>query len=38
MKPRTFLSYLWKVPVCSLAFVAGTMLGSILAGLMGMQM
>lgn len=38
MKPRTFLSYLWKVPVCSLAFVAGTMLGSILAGWMGMQM
>ncbi|HUS70020.1 MAG TPA: hypothetical protein VM075_04495 [Anaerolineae bacterium] len=38
MKPRTVLSYLWKVPVCGLAFMAGTMLGSILAGWMGMQM
>jgi len=31
MKPRTVLSYLWKVPVCGLAFLAGTILGSMLA-------
>ena len=37
MKPRTVLSYLWKVPVCGLAFLAGTILGSMLAGAMGMQ-
>jgi hypothetical protein len=36
MKPRTVLSYLWKVPLCGLAFMAGTMLGGMLAGLIGM--
>ncbi|HEM61181.1 MAG TPA: hypothetical protein ENO24_02730 [Chloroflexi bacterium] len=36
MKLRTALSYLWKVPVCGLAYMAGTVLGSIVAGLMGM--
>jgi hypothetical protein len=38
VKSRTILSYLWKVPACALAFMAGTVLGSILAGLLGMQM
>jgi hypothetical protein len=33
---RTVLSYLWKVPLCGLAFMAGTMLGGMLAGLVGM--
>ena len=37
MNPRTVLSYAWKVPVCGLAFLAGTILGSMLAGAMGMQ-
>ena len=37
MNPRTVLSYVWKVPVCGLAFLAGTILGSMLAGAMGMQ-
>lgn len=36
MKPRTFLAYLWKVPVCGLAYMAGTMLGGMLASLIGM--
>ncbi len=31
------LSYLWKVPLGGLAFVAGTVLGSMLAGSMGLQ-
>jgi hypothetical protein len=38
MKRRPVLSYLRKVPVCSLAFVAGTMLGGVLGGWMHMQM
>ena len=37
MSTRAVLSYVWKVPVCGLAFMAGTVLGSMLAGAMGMQ-
>jgi hypothetical protein len=37
MTVRTILSYLWKVPACALTFMAGTMVGSILAGSLGMQ-
>jgi len=37
MRVRTVLSYLWKLPVCGLAFMAGTILGSILAGSMSLQ-
>ena len=37
MNPRTALSYVWKMPVCGLAFMAGILLGSMLAGAMGMQ-
>jgi hypothetical protein len=32
------LSYLWKVPLGGLAFVAGTILGSMLAGSMGLEL
>ena len=35
---RTVLSYLWKVPLCGLVYVLGTLVGSILAGMIGMQM
>ena len=38
MKYRTLVAYVWKVPLCGLAFVVGSMLGSILAGLIGMEM
>lgn len=38
MKLKTIVAYLWKLPVCGLAFVLGTFVGSMLAGLLGMQM
>jgi hypothetical protein len=37
MKPRQIASYLWKLPVCGLAYVLGTIVGSMLAGLVGLQ-
>jgi hypothetical protein len=38
VKLKTIVAYLWKLPVCGLAFVLGTFVGSMLAGLLGMQM
>lgn len=37
MNARTALSYLWKVPLCGLVYVLGTMVGGMVAGLIGMQ-
>ena len=36
MKIKTLFSYLWKIPLCALAFYAGTVLGGVLAGLLGL--
>jgi hypothetical protein len=38
MKPKEVVPYVWKLPVCGLAFVLGTFAGSMLAGLLGLQM
>jgi hypothetical protein len=37
MSARTVLSYVWKAVLGGLAFMAGTILGSMLAGLVGLQ-
>ncbi len=37
MNVRTVVSYLWKVPLCGLVYVLGTMVGSVVASLIGMQ-
>jgi hypothetical protein len=37
MKTKEIASYLWKLPVCGLAYMLGTIVGSILAGVIGMQ-
>lgn len=37
MNVRTVVSYLWKVPLCALVYVLGTMVGSVVASLIGMQ-
>jgi hypothetical protein len=37
MKLRQILSYLWRLAVCGLAYIVGTFLGSMLAGLVGLQ-
>jgi hypothetical protein len=37
MKARQILSYLWKVLVCGLVYMLGTIAGSMLAGVLGMQ-
>lgn len=36
MKIRTMLSYLWKIPLCTLAFYSGTILGGMVATLTGL--
>ncbi|RPH55538.1 MAG: hypothetical protein EHM81_14470, partial [Chloroflexi bacterium] len=36
MKLKTMLSYLWKIPLCALAFYGGTMLGGMVATLTGL--
>lgn len=36
MKIRTIISILWKILLCALAFYAGTILGGMLAGLLGL--
>lgn len=36
MKIKTMLSYLWKIPLCALAFYGGTFLGGMLASLTGL--
>jgi hypothetical protein len=38
MNLRVVVPYLWKVPLCGLAFMAGTVLGSLVAGFLGMPM
>ena len=38
MKPKEVVPYLWKLPVCGLAFVLGTFAGSMVAGMLGLQM
>ena len=38
MALKKIVAYLWKLPVCGLAFVLGTFVGSILAGMLGLQM
>jgi hypothetical protein len=35
---KKIVAYLWKLPVCGLAFVLGTFVGSMLAGMLGLQM
>jgi len=37
MNVRTILSYLWKVPVCGAGFVVGSILGSVIAGVIGLE-
>jgi len=37
MNLKGILSYLWKLPVCGLAFVLGSMIGSMLATAIGLQ-
>jgi hypothetical protein len=37
MNARRVLSYLWKVPLCGLVFVLGTIVGSMLARMIGMH-
>ncbi|MBN1451786.1 MAG: hypothetical protein JW963_12285 [Anaerolineales bacterium] len=36
MKIKTMLSYLWKIPLCALAFYGGTILGGMVATLTGL--
>lgn len=36
MKLRQILSYLWRLAICGLAYIVGTFVGSMLAGLVGM--
>jgi hypothetical protein len=38
MNLRTVLSYLWKVPLCGLVYVLGTIVGSMVARMIGIQM
>jgi len=35
---KKIVAYLWKLPVCGLAFVLGTLAGSVVAGMLGLQM
>ena len=37
MNVRTILSYLWKVPVCGAGFAVGSILGSVIAGVIGLE-